>query len=325
MKKNVWLLSLSALIVLILFGVVTNYQIINNNNLKKENIIILKERENLKTNVENLSKELQDIQESLNKLKIDNENLKKDNENLKKEKADTLNKLSLITTVTETQKKSDHFVSETNLNEKVAYLTFDDGPSKNALKVLDILKSYNIKATFFVNGNEPSIVKRIVSDGHAIGNHTYSHDYSKIYTSVNDFKIDFQKDEDFIYNNTGIKTKIMRFPGGSDNHVSYKYGGKNMMYDIAKEMTKEGYTYFDWNIDSNDASKVTQDKNVIISSVLDNSKKKKFIIVLMHVSSPKTTTVEALPTIIEGLQKQGFTFKSLDTSSPIVQSLHPIN
>ncbi|MCY6372746.1 polysaccharide deacetylase family protein [Clostridium ganghwense] len=196
---------------------------------------------------------------------------------------------------------------------KIAYLTFDDGPSKNTLDILKVLKDYNVKATFFVNGHKSltHLYKKIAKDGHAIANHTYSHDYPTIYKSVANFKNDVKKLDSFITEITGNEPNhILRYPGGSNNTISRKHGGKNIMKDILKAMDEEGYVYFDWNVDSTDASKYRQDKDKIVSSVLSQSKRARNgkAVILMHDLGPKITTVQALPEIITGLREQGFIF-----------------
>lgn len=208
---------------------------------------------------------------------------------------------------------------------KVVYLTFDDGPSKNTLNILNILDRYNIKATFFVNGSTSQLgintYKAITSRGHAIGNHTYSHNYSKIYKSVEDFAEDFNRLQTLLNSSVGINPKIVRLPGGSNNSISRRYGGTTLMMEISKYLLNNGYTYFDWNIDSTDASVKLQNKTKIVNSVLNRSKNKSTLIVLLHDNSVKTTTVEALPEIIEGLIDQGFEFRSLSPTEYINQFL----
>jgi peptidoglycan/xylan/chitin deacetylase (PgdA/CDA1 family) len=139
------------------------------------------------------------------------------------------------------------------LNSKEIYLTFDDGPSELTPVVLDILYEYKIKGTFFVNGRKTNIgwdlYKRIVDEGHSIGNHTYSHDYSKIYTSEDSFVLDFKQLEDLLYEKVGVRPKIMRFPGGSNNTISKKCGSENLMKKLSESMKNMGYQYFDWNVD----------------------------------------------------------------------------
>lgn len=204
-------------------------------------------------------------------------------------------------------------------NKKTVYLTFDDGPSVNTGEILDILKEYNVKATFFVVGrtddNSKNLYNRIVKEGHAIGNHTYSHRYKTIYTSDENFLADFKKLEHYIYSITGIKMDIMRFPGGSNTIIPHKYCDDKFMRRMTVKMLYDGYQYFDWNVDSGDARVAKQNKNVIISSVLEGVKYNNPAIVLLHDSLPKTTTVEALQIIIEELLKEGYTFKTLHKNS----------
>ncbi|WP_461614902.1 polysaccharide deacetylase family protein [Clostridium sp. Marseille-QA1073] len=212
-------------------------------------------------------------------------------------------------------------------NRKVAYLTFDDGPSKNSIKILDTLKKYNIKATFFVNGREDEfshkVYERIIKEGHTLGNHTYSHDYSYIYSNMNNFAEDFNKLQKLIKSNYNYEIKIARFPGGSNNTISENYH-YNIMKDLSKFLIASGYTYFDWNIDSNDVASIAPSRDYIISSVLENSKDTNSAIILMHDNIMKTSTVEALPYIIDGLISQGYEFSSLDPSQYTIQFLRAV-
>lgn len=199
-----------------------------------------------------------------------------------------------------------------NKNQKVAYLTFDDGPSINTDKVLDILKKYGIKATFFVVGKEnmKDRYKRILDEGHVIGNHTYSHEYGKIYSSVEAFFEDVDKLNSLLEEFTGQTTEILRFPGGFHNTVSKAAGGSDIMQKIADEALKRGYKYFDWNVTSGDATVAggVLPKDTIVKNVLSTTRNRKNIIVLMHDTASKNTTVQALPDIIEGLAAQGYKF-----------------
>ena len=203
--------------------------------------------------------------------------------------------------------------------KRTVYLTFDDGPSRNTEIILDILKRYGVKATFFVAGNSTSfgraMYKRIIDEGHALGNHTYSHDYAKIYTSVEAYWEEHLRLEDLLFEATGTRPQIIRFPGGSNNTVSSKYGGVEIMDQLTQMVTGKGYRYIDWNLTSLDAAAVTQDAQLIIESVLSRVSTILNPIVLMHDSSSKTTTVEALPTIIEELHDLGFTFDVLSPTS----------
>lgn len=208
--------------------------------------------------------------------------------------------------------------------QKVAFMTFDDGPSKNTEKILDILERENVKATFFVNGHDTEFArdmyKRIVNEGHAIANHTYSHSYKEVYKSKDSFIKDIDKLDNYIYAVTGVRTQIVRFPGGSNNRVNRKYSGSKdngFMYSLATILEEKGQIYFDWTVDSTDASKIKQKSSKIISETLRESLKQKYPIILFHDAPAKTTTVDALPEIIKGLKKAGYEIDILEKNLPV--------
>ncbi|MBU3190439.1 polysaccharide deacetylase [Clostridium bowmanii] len=206
------------------------------------------------------------------------------------------------------------------VSEKEVYLTFDDGPSENTSKVLKILKDNDVHATFFVNGHTgyKKVYKQIVNQGNVIGNHTYSHDYKTEYSSIIAYNQEVDKLNCFL-EGIGIPRPIlMRFPGGSNNTISNNYGGKDIMNKLTKEQVRKGYQYIDWNVYSGDSDKVTENKNVIIENVMRESKGMKSIVILFHDSKPKTTTVEALPIIIQNLKQLGYVFKTLSINSPVI-------
>ncbi len=193
----------------------------------------------------------------------------------------------------------------------VCYLTFDDGPSNNTLKILDILDHYNAKATFFVVGtSKQEYMPQIVNRGHAIGLHSATHKYDVIYKDINSYLKDIKGISDIVYNKTGIRTNIIRFPGGSSNMVSAQYR-TGIMTDLTKRLTDLGYSYYDWNVVSGDADAVSVPAATIVNNVLTRAKGKNSICVLMHDTAAKSTTVEALPKIIEGLSAMGFRFEPL--------------
>ena len=200
--------------------------------------------------------------------------------------------------------------AEKNKDTKIAYLTFDDGPSENVTpEILDILSQYNVKATFFVVGNSaeknPDIVKRIHEENHGIGNHTYSHRYKHIYTNTTNFLNEIKATERVLQNILGndFETNIIRFPGGS--FEKYKNPFK-------KAISENGYKYYDWNSLNGDAEGKNIPKNKLVSRLKATSNGKKELIILMHDTSAKKTTVEALPEIIEHLQSQGYEFRVLN-------------
>lgn len=240
-------------------------------------------------------------------------------------KEDNKKSLEEINKLQDDVKKLKADVVKKRENSKIAYLTFDDGPSKNTTRILKILKENNIKATFFVNGH-PGLeeeYKAIVADGHVLANHTYSHDYGKVYSSVDNFKADVKKLDKYLEEVTGeAPSHILRYPGGSNNTISYNYGGRKIMRQIVDEMAKE-YTHFDWNVDSTDASAMVQQKDKIVRSVLSESKQVKHAVILMHDLNPKTTTPDALPEIIKGLKEQGFEFDKMTKDSYPAQFVKP--
>ncbi len=209
------------------------------------------------------------------------------------------------------------------VTEKTCYLTFDDGPSENTLKVLKILDKYKIKATFFVMGTgKLSYTKQIHDAGHTVALHTYSHNYSQIYRSQKAYFDDLTKIGNAVKKYTGEDAKVIRFPGGSSNTVSRSYC-KGIMTALSKETVNRGYVYFDWNVDSTDAS----GNNVPVSRIVNNIKtyggKHKQDVVLMHDTDAKDTTVQALPQIIEFYINKGYTFAPLTVQTPMVT--HGIN
>jgi peptidoglycan/xylan/chitin deacetylase (PgdA/CDA1 family) len=204
--------------------------------------------------------------------------------------------------------------------QTVAYLTFDDGPSENTARILDILKEYNVKATFFVIGDESdeakALYKRIVEEGHTLGMHSYSHQYSEIYKSVESFSNDERKLRDLLYETTGVIPTLYRFPGGSSNLVS-----NTDMTEFIKYLNEEDITYFDWNVASGDAASQNVDVDTLVNNVQNDVVKHDTSVVLMHDSTNKTTSVEALSKIIESLQALEIEMRPLDGNVPHVQHI----
>ena len=205
---------------------------------------------------------------------------------------------------------------------KTIYLTFDDGPSPNTPRIISILNSYGIKATFFVkNTSYNGYMKDIVDNGNVIAFHSYTHDYKKIYSSDEAFYQDLQDISDLVYLQTGVRSNIMRFPGGGSNTVSKKYN-PGIMTRLTQGVAERGYVYYDWNCSSGDAVKNTVPKDTIVA----NCKKvpaAKNVIVLLHDTEAKGTTVEALPEIIEYYQSCGYTFSTITADTPPVH--HKVN
>lgn len=200
-------------------------------------------------------------------------------------------------------------------DEKIVYLTFDDGPSENTKKIIDILDKYDAKATFFVTGNNKKCnkyIKEAYEKGHTIGLHTYSHDYKEVYSSMDAYFDDLNKIGQMVKEQIGFVPKYIRFPGGSSNTKSASYC-KGLMTTLVSEVQNRGYQYYDWNADSTDAAGNNRPVSVIVKNATQS--KAKNINLLMHDTAAKSTTVEALPKIIEHYQKLGYTFKGIDDTS----------
>lgn len=218
----------------------------------------------------------------------------------------------------------DLYAKPANLNsidqEKTVYLTFDDGPSARTPELLAILEEYDIKATFFVVGRESEEAKQwmrdIVAAGHTLGIHTYSHDYNKIYESVEAYLEDFNAMYNLILETTGTAPQVFRFPGGSVN----AYNGATYR-DIISEMVRRGFVYFDWNRMSGDAVRGNVPAETLVENALDRADTLRRVILLMHDSTRFTNVVEALPQIIEGYQEAGFSFAALTPEvKPVIYS-----
>lgn len=204
--------------------------------------------------------------------------------------------------------------------QKTAFLTFDDGPSDNTDDILDILKQYNVKATFFVVGKEDdaslALYKRIVEEGHTIGMHSYSHKYEDIYASLDAFAADLTRIQTVILNATGVKPMLYRFPGGSSNEVS-----DVDMNVFANYLTEQGITYVDWNVTAGDAEGNQSDVNAIIDDVFKNINYYTRPVILMHDAKDKQGTIEALPQIITRLQENNYKMEAINKDMNLVQHL----
>lgn len=200
---------------------------------------------------------------------------------------------------------------------KTCYLTFDDGPSYNTPKVLEILDRYHIKATFFITGTHSDsyqYMKTIAKKGHTIGLHTYSHDYEEIYTSLAAYMKDLKKVQDLVKRQTGIESHFMRFPGGSSNLVSKKYN-VGIMKRLTKKVIDEGYQYYDWTCVNGDGENI-KTIDGLIKKAKEETGDLEDIMFLMHDGSSNGATVKALPTIIEFLKDKGYQFKVIDETAP---------
>lgn len=200
------------------------------------------------------------------------------------------------------------------------YLTFDDGPSSNTDRILDILDQYGVKATFFVVGKEgyADQYRRIVEDGHTLAMHSYSHKYNEIYASLDAYREDLTRLHDFLYELTGEDCNIVRFPGGSSNTISHVD-----MWELVNYLNKENLVYFDWNVSSGDATGGRKSVAQITKNVLDSVGQFDNAVVLFHDAADKDSTVDALPAIIEKiLESDNTVILPISEDTVRVQHLH---
>ncbi|MDO4963506.1 MAG: polysaccharide deacetylase [bacterium] len=199
----------------------------------------------------------------------------------------------------------------------VIYLTFDDGPSSSGTTahILDVLRDEGVSATFFVTGSGPDyLIKREYDEGHTVALHTSTHEYSSIYSSVDNYFNDLSIIQNRVYNITGEKVNIIRFPGGSNNTVSNNYNN-GIMNTLTNEVINRGYNYFDWNVSSGDAGGCST-STCVYNNVINGLSKSRQNIVLMH--DIKSITSSAIQDIIRYGKENGYVFKKIDqTTTPI--------
>lgn len=218
--------------------------------------------------------------------------------------------------------RTDGWSYKTN-GEKIVYLTFDDGPSENTQRVLDVLDSYGAKATFFVTGHEPGyrdLIGEAYRRGHTVGMHTMTHDYAKLYASEDAYFADLDEVAQVVKEQIGYVPFLVRFPGGASNTVSSDYC-KGIMTALSTDLPARGYQFYDWNVSSGDASGTNVPVDTIVSSSCVEGYTN--IVLLMHDSNTKDTTPEALPKIIEYYRDNGYEFRALDRDSFVCH--HAIN
>lgn len=192
---------------------------------------------------------------------------------------------------------------------KVAFLTFDDGPTENITPViLDILDEYNIKATFFVLGSmcERNDVELndIYKKGHSIGIHSYTHDFNHLYKNEENFLNELKMTQNVLKQKLGeeFNTRLFRFPGGSFE------GYKSQYMDALNEA---GYVSIDWNAVTGDTEMLNPTPEKLLNRLKLTTKNKNNIVVLMHDSATKQVMAETLPDVIEYLKSDGYEFAIL--------------
>ncbi|MBQ3000200.1 MAG: polysaccharide deacetylase family protein [Oscillospiraceae bacterium] len=209
-------------------------------------------------------------------------------------------------------------VKKVNGNGKFIYLTFDDGPGSYTAGLLDILKKYNVKATFFVvSSSKMDILKRMDAEGHTIGLHSNTHEYSEIYANEEAFFADLQAVSDKVYAQVGYHPTIMRFPGGSSNRVSKNYN-LGIMTRLTQAVQAQGYRYFDWNVNSEDAEKATPER--ILEVTIEGVAKRSESMVLMH--DIQKNSMQVIEEFIVWALDNGYTFLPITDNTPDFH--HPI-
>jgi peptidoglycan/xylan/chitin deacetylase (PgdA/CDA1 family) len=200
--------------------------------------------------------------------------------------------------------------------DHVAYLTFDDGPNKeNTTKILKILKDEQIHATFFLTGNNveryPDVVKAIYESGNAIGIHSYSHDYKKIYASPQAYMDEVDKTAGLIYDVIHVRPVISRAPGGTSGHFTKAFW---------QALNQEGYIEVGWNSLTGDADGTGKTAGKEVENIKKQLVLRPYLhshlVILMHDASGHQATVEALPELIKLLKSQGYTFRVVTTAIP---------
>ena len=196
---------------------------------------------------------------------------------------------------------------------KTAYLTFDDGPDDEVTPaILDILAANNVKATFYVTGLHaaayPDTIRRMVAEGHAVGNHSYDHDYNRLYSSPDAFLYEMEQTDEILHGILGFRPLILRAPGGTFSNFTSAYE------DCLKE---NGYVEHDWNVSSADTAPGNPTAQDFIDNVISQTADgKESAIILMHSSSGHQETAKALPEIIRGLRENGYRFGVVTPMTP---------
>lgn len=294
-KRKIRISTVIILVIALLLGIFSVFEVTQNYQLKKDT-------QNFSSQISQLTDNNKKLNDALSSQKSENEKLKK--------QIETFSSSSAITGTSVTASKG----------QKVAYLTFDDGPSDLTPGLLDILKKNDVKATFFVvadgedTPSKRSIMKRIVSEGHTIGIHSYTHKYKYIYANEKNYFDDFNKMENIVKEATGVTPKFMRFPGGTNNTISFRYhGGTPIMPTLLNEIKERGYTAVDWNAGGMDAVNPVPPTSTITRGVISECEQRCKVIILLHDSGTHATSIQAVPIIIAKLKSEGYTFKAITT------------
>lgn len=292
--------NLSSLLIITLIITTISFLILLFNNKQLEN-----ETSNLKTTLNNLKLTYDDELEKIEQLESEISEIKDIENNISKLKNSFFAKA----------KEYENIVLAGGGTKKIAYLTIDDGPYDLTVSFLDTLAKYDVLATFFLlgkpNDRYDAIYKRIYNDGHTLANHTYYHNIkSGLYTNTDSFINNVLKQENFLQEKVGVKTNILRFPGGSTT------ASTSLRSSIINRLRTLGYGYIDWNVSSGDGGgnpTVSQ----LYNNVINNTITKRVAVILMHDYSYNTLT--ALPSIIEELNKRDYILLPLFYESQMVK------
>lgn len=209
-------------------------------------------------------------------------------------------------------------INKPNNIGKTIYLTFDDGPGAATSFILDVLKDEDIKATFFVTGANNkynNLIKRAYEEGHGIGLHCYSHNYAIVYASDEAYFKDLNTINSNVKSIIGADTNLIRFPGGSSNVISKRYS-PGIMTRVTAEITRQGYTYFDWNVASADTQQIGSDK--IYNNVISGLSAGLTSVVLMHDGTGNWQTANTLSRIIKYGKEMGYSFSKITDDTPVI-------
>ncbi len=202
--------------------------------------------------------------------------------------------------------------------DSVIYLTFDDGPSSNiTAEILDVLEECCVQATFFIvdySEDKLPLLERMIEDGDTVGIHALDHDYEACYSSEDAYLDGVEELKEKLYRDTGYEAFCLRFPGGSSNTISANYN-QGIMTRLTQRVADLGMVYFDWNVDSEDASGNSVPDSTVVTNVTGGLQKGRANVVLMHDANGKKTTVQALRSIIDYGRENGYTFKAIDRST----------
>lgn len=217
--------------------------------------------------------------------------------------------------------KQSFSVTSSTSTEKIAYLTFDDGPSKYTPQLLQALKQAGVKATFFVVGincqEYPDAVKKIHADGNVVGVHSWTHKYSYIYANLDNFKQDYNQLQDYLTQQLGAAPTICRFPGGTNNTVSKKYTSVPIMQEAVNWVESLGTRPIDWDADAGDAETPIPTKDQIVQHIANEIGSKNNPVILMHDFGNRTSTIDAIPAVVQELKARGYSFGTLSASTTV--------